>query len=409
MHKISIHDAEKQLRDLVDEAARGEEVVIARGDGAASKLVPGPQHVFCDCLRVDGILIGIKERASLSYQDVWCYPSIQTSIRPMSRSSSRRDFLKSSAVVTAGLGAGLWTAGCGRSSAGESSAAAPAAGSIAPLYQISLAQWSLHRALFDGDLDNLDFARTAKEDFGIDAVEYVNQFFMDKATDQAYLQDMKQRAEEAGVRSLLIMCDGEGALGAPDEADRTQAVENHHKWVEAAQFLGCHSIRVNAETQEEGSFDEQMQRAADGLRQLCEFADDYDINVLVENHGGLSSNGEWLAGVMEETDHPRVGTLPDFGNFRISEEETYDRYQGVRELMPYAKAVSAKALNFNEQGEEVDIDFERMMRIVLEHDYHGYVGIEYEGSEGLGEREGIQATKDLLVRVREQLSSERAG
>ena len=303
-------------------------------------------------------------------------------------------------MMTAALGTGLWTAGCGSNSNSRGGSSA------APLFKISLAEWSLHRALFDGELDHLDFARTAREDFGIDAVEYVNQFFMDKATDQAYLQDMKQRAEDAGVQSLLIMCDGEGALGHPNEQERTQAVENHHKWVEAAQFLGCHSIRVNAETQEEGSYDEQMQRAADGLRQLCEFADEYDINVLVENHGGLSSNGAWLAGVMEQVDHPRVGTLPDFGNFRISEDETYDKYQGVEELMPYAKAVSAKALNFNEQGEEVDIDFGRMMRIVLEHDYHGYVGIEYEGSEGLGEREGIQATKDLLVRVREDLSSE---
>ena len=325
----------------------------------------------------------------------------------MSPSSNRRGFLKTSAVLTAGLSAGLWTAGCGSDSSGSGSSDSSSEASDA-LFRISLAEWSLHRALFGGDLDHLDFARTAQEDFGIDAVEYVNQFFMDKATDQAYLQDMKQRAEDVGVQSLIIMCDGEGALGHPNEQERTQAVENHHKWVEAAQFLGCHSIRVNAETEEEGSYDEQMQRAADGLRQLCEFADDYDINVIVENHGGLSSNGAWLAGVMEQVDHSRVGTLPDFGNFRISEDETYDRYQGVRELMPYAKAVSAKALNFNEQGEEVDIDFEQMMRIVLEHDYHGYVGIEYEGSEGLGEREGIQATKDLLVRVREQLSSEMA-
>ena len=328
--------------------------------------------------------------------------------------SNRRDFLKTSAALTAGLSAGLWTAGCASESsdsassesARSASGAAGTAGAGSALFRISLAEWSLHRAIFDGDLEHLDFARTAQEDFGISAVEYVNQFFMDKATDQAYLQDMKQRAEDAGVQSLLIMCDGEGALGHPNEQERMQAVENHHKWVEAAQFLGCHSIRVNAETQEEGSYDEQMQRAADGLRQLCEFADDYDINVIVENHGGLSSNGAWLASVMEQVDHPRVGTLPDFGNFQISEDETYDKYQGVEELMPYAKAVSAKALNFNDQGQEVDIDFARMMRIVLEHDYHGYVGIEYEGSEGLGEREGIQATKDLLVRVREDLNSE---
>lgn len=316
----------------------------------------------------------------------------------MSFSSNRRDFLKTSALVTAGVGTGLWTAGCGSSSDSGGSAAGT-------LFDISLAQWSLHRALFDGEIDNLDFARVAREEFDIGGVEYVNQFFMDQATNQSYLQDMRQRAEDAGVQSLIIMCDGEGALGDPDEAARTEAVENHHKWVEAAEFLGCHSIRVNAATQGEGSFEEQQERAADGLRQLCEFADDYDINVLVENHGGLSSHGEWLAGVMEMVDHPRVGTLPDFGNFRINDDETYDRYQGVEELMPYAKAVSAKSHEFDEFGDEVNTDYAQMMRIVLEHDYRGYVGIEYEGDE-LSEYEGIRTTKQLLERVREELRSD---
>lgn len=314
----------------------------------------------------------------------------------MSHRPNRREFLKSSAVLTAGLGAGLWTAGCGASGGG----------SAAPLYRISLAQWSLHRAFFDGDLDPINFAQIAQEDFGISAVEYVNQFYADRAEDQNFLNDLKQRADDAGVRNVLIMCDGEGALGDPDEEARQQAVENHYKWVEAAEFLGCHSIRVNA--QSEGSYDEQMERAADGLRRLSEFADDYDINVVVENHGGLSSNGAWLAGVMEQVDHPRCGTLPDFGNFRISEDEMYDRYQGVEELMPYAKAVSAKSHAFDEDGNETNTDYARMMSIVLEAGYRGYVGIEYEG-DGLSEAEGIRATKQLLERVREELSSEFAA
>jgi len=322
----------------------------------------------------------------------------------MSR-SNRRTFLKTSAALT--LGAALPTWGCASDDASSSASSdARSSAAAAPIFKISLAQWSLHRALFEGGLDHLDFARTAREDFGIDAVEYVNQFFMDKATDQRYLQQMKQRADDHGVRSLLIMCDGEGALGHPDAQQRQQAVENHHKWVDAATFLGCHSIRVNAATEGEGSYEDQMQRAADGLRSLTEYAAPQDINVLVENHGGLSSNGEWLAGVMEQVDHDRCGTLPDFGNFQIREGEMYDRYRGVRELMPHAKAVSAKALNFNDQGREVNIDFERMMRIVLDAGYRGYVGIEYEGSEGLGEREGIAATKQLLMDVRETLSGE---
>ena len=270
------------------------------------------------------------------------------------------------------------------------------------LFSISLAEWSLHRALRNGDLDHLDFAKTAKERFGIDGIEYVNQFFKDKAKDEAYLGEMKTRAKDLGVRSLLIMCDGEGRIGDPDDAVRKQAVENHHKWVEAAKFLGCHCIRVNAAS--EGAYEEQQRLAADGLRKLCEFADGYGMDVTVENHGGLSSNGAWLAGVMKRVDHPRVGTLPDFGNFRVGEDDWYDRYKGVTELMPYAKAVSAKSHDFDEQGNETGTDYRRMMKIVLDAGYHGYVGIEYEGSR-LGEMEGIAATLALLKRVREQIAS----
>lgn len=276
-------------------------------------------------------------------------------------------------------------------------------GSTPPLFKISLAQWSLHRTLFDGKLDHLDFARTTKQAYGIDAVEYVNVFFFEKAKDQAYLQQMKQRAEDAGVRSLLIMCDREGRLGDPDKTKRLQAVENHHKWVEAARFLGCHSIRVNAAS--EGSFDEQMKLAADGLRRLTEFGAKHDLNVIVENHGGLSSHGAWLAGVIKRVDHPRCGTLPDFGNFRIREDEWYDFYKGVEELMPFAKAVSAKSHDFDDSGNEHKLDYERLMRIVLAAGYRGYVGIEYEGSR-LSEHEGILATKRLLERARTTLADE---
>ena len=270
------------------------------------------------------------------------------------------------------------------------------------LFSISLAEWSLHRALRNGDLDHLDFAKTAKQDFGIDGVEYVNQFFKDKAKDQAYLNEMKKRADDLGVQSVLIMCDGEGRIGDPDDAARTQAVENHYKWVEAAKFLGCHCIRVNAAS--EGDYDQQQRLAADGLRRLCEFADGYGMDVTVENHGGLSSNGGWLAGVMKRVDHPRVGTLPDFGNFRIADGEWYDRYKGVSELMPYAKAVSAKTHDFDDEGNETETDYLRMMKIVLDAGYHGRVGIEYEGTR-LSEMDGTAATLALLKRVREQLAS----
>jgi sugar phosphate isomerase/epimerase len=269
-----------------------------------------------------------------------------------------------------------------------------------PLFKISLAEWSLHRTLNAGELDNLDFPALAHNEFEIDAVEYVNQFFKDKARATAYLSDLKTRADDNGVKSLLIMCDGEGALGDPDDAARTFAVENHHRWVEAAQFLGCHSIRVNA--QSDGTPDEQRDLAVDGLSRLTEFAAPFGINVIVENHGGISSNGEWLASVISAVGHSGCGTLPDFGNFRIEEGVWYDRYQGMTELMPHAKAVSAKSNEFDQHGNERNTDYERVLRIVLDAGYRGYVGIEYEGSE-LPEMEGIRATKALLERTRAAL------
>jgi len=324
---------------------------------------------------------------------------------------SRRSFLASSALalMAAPLAGGRTEVRGLRSKVGtQSSVLSPQSSPPEePLFRISLAQWSLHRTFRgqQGDpADPLDFARIARETYAIDAIEYVNTFYKDKSRDQPALDRLKKSAADHGVTSLLIMCDGEGALGDPDSGARTLAVENHHKWVDAAAFLGCHSIRVNA--QSSGEYDEQQKLAADGLRRLCEYADPRNVNVIVENHGGLSSNGRWLLGVMKLVDHPRCGTLPDFGNFcldwsrRHDPAAWYDRYQGVRELMPFAKAVSAKSNHFNDAGEETSTDYERMIRIVLDANYRGYIGIEYEG-DTLTEEQGIKATKALLERVRE--------
>lgn len=261
---------------------------------------------------------------------------------------------------------------------------------------VSLAQWSLHRALSAGDLEALDFPRFTRERFGITAVEYVNQFFKDRAVDFAWLEQLRKRAEASGVTSLLIMIDGEGALAAPDDESRRRAVESHFKWIAAAALLGCHSIRVNLEGS--GTRDEWRMRAADSLRRLGDQAGAYGLHVLVENHGGPSSDGAWLASVMAAADHPRVGTLPDFGNFRIDGTHEYDRYRGVTELMPWARAVSAKSHDFDEHGDEVHTDYRRMLAIVHDAGYRGHLGIEYEGSR-LDEEQGIQATATLLARV----------
>ena len=275
-------------------------------------------------------------------------------------------------------------------------AADAAADPAAPPFRISLAEWSLHETIFGGTLDNLDFPRAARQQFGIEAVEYVNQFFKDKAKDADYIAELAQRASDEGVTNLLIMCDGLGDLGDPDEKARTAAVENHFPWVEAAKRLGCHSIRVNAASK--GTFEEQQKLAVDGLSRLADYAAQMDMNVIVENHGGLSSNGAWLAGVMQMVDKPNCGTLPDFGNFY-----DYDRYQGVEELMPFAKGVSAKSKDFDADGNEVRTDYRRMLKIVLDAGYRGWVGIEYEGKT-LPEPEGILATKKLLERVRTELT-----
>jgi L-ribulose-5-phosphate 3-epimerase len=261
-------------------------------------------------------------------------------------------------------------------------------------FAISLAEWSLHRALFKKEITNLDFARLAKG-YEVTGLEYVNQFFKDKAKDTAYLSDLKKRAEGYGLKNVLIMIDGEGMLGAPDEAERSKAVESHKPWVDAAKFLGCHAIRVNAASR--GEYAEQQKLAADGLRRLGEYGASQGISVIVENHGGLSSNGAWLAGVMQLVNLPGVGTLPDFGNFRVSQTEEYDRYKGVSELMPYAKGVSAKSHDFDAQGNETRTDYKKMLDIVIASNYKGFIGIEYEGQK-LSEPEGIKATKALLDR-----------
>ncbi len=302
----------------------------------------------------------------------------------------RRRFLKTSTVGAAGL------------SLFPSARAAPGATSAGPLYRISLAQWSLHKAHFAGEMNNLKFPVVSRKTFGIGAIEYVNTFMREESREPSYIRELKSICNSEGVTSLLIMCDREGQVGDPDKAARITTVENHHRWIDIAVELGCHSIRVNAASV--GDWNTQRDLAADGLRRLTEFANRVDINVIVENHGGISSNGAWLAEVIRTVDHPRCGTLPDFVNFNMGEERGwYDIYEGVEELMPFAKGVSAKTHNFDDAGNERDKDYLRLMRIVLDAGYRGYVGVEYEGNEK-PEAEGIILTKALLERCRETLT-----
>lgn len=302
------------------------------------------------------------------------------------RRAERRKFFRDAALLTA---TGVTLAGV------RSEAAAPAGDKAAP-FKISLAQWSLHRALAAKQIDPLDFARIANG-FGFDAIEYVSQFYAGKAKDKTYLAELKRRAAGEGVWSALIMVDDEGKLGDAAAAKRKQAVENHKKWIDAAAFLGCHSIRVNGYA--DGTPDEASKSVADSLRRLAEYADPFGVNVLVENHGELTSDAAWLTKTIRSAGHPRCGTLPDFGNFG-----SFDRYQGVELMMPLARAVSAKSYGFDKSGNETKIDYPRMMKIVAAAGFRGYVGVEYEG-EVMPEREGLLATKRLLERIRGKLAT----
>lgn len=272
--------------------------------------------------------------------------------------------------------------------------------------KISLAQWSLHRALEKGDIKAIDFAKIAKEDFDISAVEYVNQFYTEHATDEVFWNQLKERAADVGVKSLLIMVDNEGDLGNPSAHDRKKAVENHYKWIHAAKLLGCHSIRVNAFG--EGSRSQVKTALVDGLGELASYGAKEDIHVLIENHGLHTSDADFIVEIIKQVNHSHLGTLPDFGNWCLDTQwgstqnnscsQVFDRYEGVASFLPYAKGVSAKSYQFNADGNETIIDFERMLKLVKTSDFDGYVGIEFEGDH-LPEREGIKATKALLERV----------
>ncbi len=300
--------------------------------------------------------------------------------------TSRRSFLKNSAAAVAGF------------------AVVPAFANMIPARQwveISLAQWSLHKEFFGKKYDALQFPEIARKQFDIGIVEYVNTFFKDKATDKTWLNELLKRCKDNNVKNHLIMIDGEGDLGNTSDAERTKAIENHYKWVDAAKHLGCKTIRVNAYGN--GTREEVKTAAVDGLSRLGEFAAKSGLNVIVENHGSYSSDGDWLLSVMQAVNRKNVGILPDFGNFCIRHEnnqcaEEYDKYKGTQMWMPYAKGVSAKTFDFDEAGNCIETDYPRMMKIIKDSGFRGIIGIEYEGNK-LSSELGIKATKELLIKT----------
>ncbi len=274
------------------------------------------------------------------------------------------------------------------------------------LPKISLAQWSMNRAIRDGSVKAEDFASISKNQYGIKAIELVNGFYLDKKSDMSYWAEMLRRSEDEGVENLLIMVDAEGDLGSTKESGRLKAVENHYGWVDAAKKINCHSIRVNAF----GSGSRKKVKAAlvDGMGRLAEYGAKAGINILIENHGLYSSEADFVVEMIREVDNPFMGTLPDFGNWCTSEKwggtrddsckKVYDIQKGVKEFMPFAKGVSAKTYDFDADGNQPRLDYPALLRIVKDTGYDGYIGVEYEG-DNLSEPEGIMATKKLIERV----------
>lgn len=285
-------------------------------------------------------------------------------------------------------------------------------------FKLSLAQWSLHKAILETKtLSNLDFAKKAKQ-LGFDGIEYVSQLYkLDESNQMVSLKklvkELKLRSSDVGIKNVLIMVDNEGELAAANKKDRDEAIAKHSKWVDAAAELECHSIRVNLfGTGTEQDFNLWLEASVDGLRRLSQYAAKSNINVIVENHGGLSSNSEKLTQVIRAINHRNCGILPDFGNFCVKRQggerwgtpciEEYDRYKGMLEMMPFAQGVSAKSYDFDKKGNETTIDYYKMLQIIKDAKYNGFIGVEYEGNR-LSEEKGILATKALLLKAANQL------
>lgn len=334
----------------------------------------------------------------------------------------RRNFVRNLAVA----GAGVSTLGITSCSASASKSEGDPENTsekiVEPFFKLSLAQWSIHRMIQKQKLDPFQFASLAKK-WGFEGLEYVSQLYMSKklsmggegftAQLDSMVRQLRAEATANDLQSLIMMMDLEedtGDMAWADEAKRTKAVEAHYPWVEASKEIGCHSIRVNLF----GEKDRKLWKSAaiEAIATLGEYASTYNINVIVENHGWLSSDAALLMEVINEVGMDNVGTLPDFGNFCVKRPnnarwegclEEYDRYQGVAEMMPAAKAVSAKSSDFDQDGNEINTDYLKMLQIVKDAGYTGYIGVEYEGNE-LSEEEGILATKNLLLNIAKSLS-----
>lgn len=283
-------------------------------------------------------------------------------------------------------------------------------------FKTSLAQWSIHNSIREDGLSPYEFAKIAHE-LGFEGLEYVNDLYSDVTNSEDKASAMEEfitrnndLAAKYNLKNVLIMIDGEGDLASSNPEERMIAVENHKLWIDAASKMNCSAIRINLKGEKE--IENWIKYSVESFGALGEYAKPLNINVIVENHGGLSSNASLLMKVINQVNLENCGTLPDFGNFCMSEgygslkenncKDLYDPYLGISEMLPKAFGLSAKSYAFDSNGDETTLDYYRLLSIAKDAGYNGFIGVEYEGNI-LSEKDGIIATKKLLEKAAKML------
>ena len=257
-------------------------------------------------------------------------------------------------------------------------------------FPIGIQEYTFNRILRSGKLKHLDYPAMVKKELGIEHVEYWSRPFEGKHTDKKFVGELNSRTKGEGISNVLILVDEKHELDHEKKSERDKSVDLHKGWIDCAAQLGCDAIRVNCRMG--GDPKDNLNRAVDGVGRLCEYAKDTSVKVVIEPHGRNSQNPDWLLAVMKELNHPHAGILPDFNNFG-----SYDRYSAVEKTLPFAPAVCAKALKFDDEGNETHTDYFKMLKIVYESTFSGVISIEFEG-HGVDPIVGSRMTQDLILK-----------
>ncbi len=246
---------------------------------------------------------------------------------------------------------------------------------------ISLAQWALVDEVKSGKWKTLDFAKIARNDFGLNGIEFVNTLF--EVTTEGYLKKLRKNADDNGVTMVLIMVDDEGDGCGATKEERNQFAINHRKWIDAAAYLGCKSIRTNCRGPENADKAEALKWAAESYNMLLEYAVPAKISVLIENHGGVSNDADWMVSLMKEVDNLYFGTYPDWRR----PADNFDNVDYLKKMLPFAGGMSYR----NQPTEELTA---KMIKLAKDSGYRGWYGIESSGREEI--KKGIELLKKYL-------------